>query len=336
VACFGVVVTVDAAELTREDVSTIGVTSSLLSTKVVLLIQQLASQTTSTLSRDKRPLPLPWNTIRVGEWLDTIGLALYKDAFESNSIDGLMLAHIDDGMLTQLGVHNALHRRSVTLALAQLTAGTRNRASKRDRVCDWDANRVAEWLASNDFDDRKLVFRSNGVHGALLVALSDVDLASRLGMSNSIERARLLRDIRRLCGEPSDLAPQLASPASPARTSAKRDAAAAAENVPAQALVAVAEVPRGKKAKGDKHIRVHVNDDDAAAAAAAASHYGVPPPPLDLPPPPADAPPCSACNAVPADCALGPCGHRAACSSCAPLLDLCPRCSRVIDSYHVI
>lgn len=82
----------------------------------------------------------------MGDWLDTIGLSRYKDVFEANSIDGLMLAHLSDAMLDQLDVRFELHRRSLALGLTQLMAKqgrTPRRASKRDKVCDWSADKVS-------------------------------------------------------------------------------------------------------------------------------------------------------------------------------------------------
>jgi hypothetical protein len=159
--------------LTINDLNTIGVRSPLLITKLELLIKQLANGTTSRglllllllcligYSRvllliafarlfgvDKSLQPAGWNSAKVGDWLDTIGLSRYKDVFEANSIDGLMLAHVDDAMLDQLNVRFELHRRSIALGLQLLLAKqgrTPRRQSKRDKVCDWSAEKVM-WM----------------------------------------------------------------------------------------------------------------------------------------------------------------------------------------------
>ncbi len=256
--------------LTATDLASL-VESPLLRTKVTLLIQQLALGITA---RDKEPVPTCWTVAQVGDWLDQIGLTHYKDIFEKHSIDGLMLSNLDEAMLDHLGLQNQLHRRSIALGLLQLLAAkkgaTPRKMSPRDKVCLWQADKVAQWLASNDFDDRKLLFRSNGVHGALLVGLTDADLQNFLDMTNSIERARLLRDIRHLCDEPIDVVPR--SPGAPAAGAAEQRKAmaerAAAANVAAAAAAAKKAPKRSsdvisKEEGEDEDVDEDDNDDDS-------------------------------------------------------------------------
>jgi ribosomal protein L12E/L44/L45/RPP1/RPP2 len=244
--------------LTATDLASL-VESPLLRTKVTLLIQQLALGITA---RDKEPVPTCWTVAQVGDWLDQIGLTHYKDIFEKHSIDGLMLSNLDEAMLDHLGLQNQLHRRSIALGLLQLLAAkkgaTPRKMSPRDKVCLWQADKVAQWLASNDFDDRKLLFRSNGVHGALLVGLTDADLQNFLDMTNSIERARLLRDIRHLCDEPIDVVPR--SPGAPAAGAAEQRKAMAE-----RAAVAAKKAPKRSSdviSKEDEEEEEEEDDDD--------------------------------------------------------------------------
>lgn len=239
------------------------VESPLLRTKVTLLIQQLALGVNT---RDKEPVPVCWTVAQVGDWLDCVGLSLYKDIFEKHSIDGLMLSNLDEAMLDHLGVTNKLHRRSAALGLLQLLAAKKNitprKMSPRDRVSMWQADKVAQWLSTNDFDDRKLQFRNNGIHGAMLVGLTDADMLNFLDMTNSIERARLLRDIRHLCDEPIDVVPGSASggASQQRRGMVERAAAASAVNTPNK--VAPKRSSDVLKAKDENDDSDDSDDDD--------------------------------------------------------------------------
>jgi hypothetical protein len=44
---------------------------------------------------------------RVSEWLETIGLAQYADAFHENDIDIDLLGQLDDQILKDIGVSSA-------------------------------------------------------------------------------------------------------------------------------------------------------------------------------------------------------------------------------------
>ena len=54
------------------------------------------------------------------DWLETIGLGQYADAFEANDIDTDLLAQIDDQMLKDIGVSSAGHRLRLRDAIAKL------------------------------------------------------------------------------------------------------------------------------------------------------------------------------------------------------------------------
>jgi hypothetical protein len=46
----------------------------------------------------------------VRKWLDSIGLAQYADAFETNDLDIDLLGQVDDQLLKDIGVSSAGHR----------------------------------------------------------------------------------------------------------------------------------------------------------------------------------------------------------------------------------
>jgi hypothetical protein len=46
----------------------------------------------------------------VRKWLNTIGLAQYADAFETNDLDFELLGQVDDQLLKDIGVASAGHR----------------------------------------------------------------------------------------------------------------------------------------------------------------------------------------------------------------------------------
>ena len=57
---------------------------------------------------------------RVSEWLGTIGLAQYADAFHDNDIDIDLLEQLDDQILKDIGVSSAGHRLRIRNAIAKL------------------------------------------------------------------------------------------------------------------------------------------------------------------------------------------------------------------------
>src|SRR5215471_9942201 len=58
----------------------------------------------------------------VRKWLDTIGLAQYADAFETNDLDVDLLGQVDDQLLKDIGVSSAGHRLRIRNAIAKLGA----------------------------------------------------------------------------------------------------------------------------------------------------------------------------------------------------------------------
>ena len=58
----------------------------------------------------------------VRKWLDTIGLAQYADAFETNDLDVDLLGQVDDQLLKDIGVSSAGHRLRIRNAITKLGA----------------------------------------------------------------------------------------------------------------------------------------------------------------------------------------------------------------------
>ena len=58
----------------------------------------------------------------VRDWLDSIGLGQYADAFEANDIDTDLLTQIDDQVLKDIGVSSAGHRLRLRNAIAKLAS----------------------------------------------------------------------------------------------------------------------------------------------------------------------------------------------------------------------
>src|SRR6516165_958013 len=56
----------------------------------------------------------------VRDWLETIGLGQYADAFEANDIDTELLGQIDDQLLRDIGISSAGHRLRLRNAIAKL------------------------------------------------------------------------------------------------------------------------------------------------------------------------------------------------------------------------
>ena len=58
----------------------------------------------------------------VRKWLNSIGLAQYADAFETNDLDIDLLPQVDDQLLKDIGVSSAGHRLRIRNAIAKLEA----------------------------------------------------------------------------------------------------------------------------------------------------------------------------------------------------------------------
>jgi class 3 adenylate cyclase len=60
----------------------------------------------------------------VRNWLETIGLAQYADAFDVNEIDMDLLGQVDDQILKDIGVSAAGHRLRIRNAIAKMGLAT--------------------------------------------------------------------------------------------------------------------------------------------------------------------------------------------------------------------
>jgi class 3 adenylate cyclase len=65
----------------------------------------------------------------VGKWLDTIGLAQYADAFETNDLDIDLLGQVDDQLLKDIGVSSAGHRLRIRNVIAKLGTQVKNEST---------------------------------------------------------------------------------------------------------------------------------------------------------------------------------------------------------------
>jgi SAM domain (Sterile alpha motif) len=77
---------------------------------------------------------------RVSEWLETIGLGQYADAFHENHIDIDLLGQLDDQVLKDIGVASAGHRLRIRNAIAKLVAQF---VRRRSACAEGDGRRVA-------------------------------------------------------------------------------------------------------------------------------------------------------------------------------------------------
>ncbi len=68
----------------------------------------------------------------VRKWLDTIGLAQYADAFETNDLDINLLEQVDDQVLKDIGVSSAGHRLRIRNAIAKLNQQEKSARTLRD------------------------------------------------------------------------------------------------------------------------------------------------------------------------------------------------------------
>src|SRR3954471_2443143 len=62
--------------------------------------------------------------VNIRQWLVTLGMPQYADAFESNDIDADLLARLDDNILKDIGIASAGHRLRILAAIAQIRSDT--------------------------------------------------------------------------------------------------------------------------------------------------------------------------------------------------------------------
>ena len=67
----------------------------------------------------------------VRDWLESLGLTQYVDAFESNDVDLHVLPSLNEGDLEKLGVSLG-HRKKMLKALAELDGGASDTVSSAD------------------------------------------------------------------------------------------------------------------------------------------------------------------------------------------------------------
>ena len=65
----------------------------------------------------------------IRDWLKTIGLEQYSDAFEANDIDLDLLVQVDDQIMKDIGVASAGHRLRIRNAIAKLSTQVKNESA---------------------------------------------------------------------------------------------------------------------------------------------------------------------------------------------------------------
>ena len=79
----------------------------------------------------------------VRKWLDTIGLAQYADAFETNDLDVDLLGQVDDQLLKDIGVSSAGHCLRIRNAITKLGCALSERDRWRPADVGWSGIRRA-------------------------------------------------------------------------------------------------------------------------------------------------------------------------------------------------
>ncbi len=134
----------------------------------------------------------------VRNWLETIGLGQYADAFEANDIDSELLTRIDDQLLKDIGVLSAGHRlrfRDAVAKLAPKSIDAGNATNAVDGASAVNAAAVTE-MSATSAERRQLTVMFCDLVGstALSARLDPEDLRSVIGAyhrcsSAVIERA---------------------------------------------------------------------------------------------------------------------------------------------------
>ncbi|KAG9511230.1 Sterile alpha and TIR motif-containing protein 1, partial [Fragariocoptes setiger] len=135
--------------------------------------------------RLSQQVPL-WQVDDVVAWVKQIGFAAYSSAFVDAQVDGDLLLRIDERTLSDdLGVTNGLRRRRFLRELEHLK-----------RIADYtscDPTKVYNILAPLGAEYLQYLYPmvTNGVTAEVVHQLSDVQLMSECGVTNSVHRQRL-------------------------------------------------------------------------------------------------------------------------------------------------
>lgn len=150
--------------------------------------------------------PVNWTVADVQEWLESKGMAEYRENFLSKQIDGAQIIELDNRTLLALGVDHLVHRKKLLKDIMALhTIDFNNYEGKGEdkegwrskEPQSWTAEEVCYWLDSLGMGEYRRNFMENQVAGAELLDLANDDLVAlkivRLG-----HRKRLIKFISEL------------------------------------------------------------------------------------------------------------------------------------------
>lgn len=86
-----------------------------------------------------------WTKQEVCKWLESKDLGRYAAKFESEGVDGKLLAELDEEMMQELGISTKLHRRKLAIEMAELESVALTPQSVRSNVGGYEVDEDSEF-----------------------------------------------------------------------------------------------------------------------------------------------------------------------------------------------
>ena len=165
------------------------------------------------------------------EWLPSLGLPQYQQAFMENLVDSRMLEHLTKkNFRNNLGMHDNLHRRSITsgiLCLKHLNYSKKELDRRRNQVNQtigldengpggpaylmvWSNQKLQRWAVNLGLREYSSNLHESGIHGALLCfddkfLAKELCIAMKIPSSDYKSRKILTEAYQKLVSKPSNI-----------------------------------------------------------------------------------------------------------------------------------
>ena len=160
-----------------------------------------------------------WDEAQVGVWLASVHLGAFQDRFRDMHCSGRLLPKIGNAvLLDEYGIASDLDRTRILAEIDALVGcnthqsalcGASGTLTAADLPCmRWDTAAVVAWLDGNFVKPNIIAtFQSLHISGKVLLGITELHLATELGVVEYIDRLRLMADLDATAGRDSDVPP---------------------------------------------------------------------------------------------------------------------------------
>ena len=160
-----------------------------------------------------------WDEAQVGVWLASVHLGAFQDRFRDLHCSGRLLPKIGNAvLLDEYGIASDLDRTRILAEIDALVGrnthpsawcGASGTLTAADLPCmRWDTTAVVAWLDGNFVKPNIIAtFKSLHISGKVLPGITELHLATELGVVEYIDRLRLMADLDAVADRDSDVPP---------------------------------------------------------------------------------------------------------------------------------